>query len=446
MSVSRQTRSLRWMSVAGLVAASLIITTSRAARADTQDEQPWTLRDDPKVALADLNRFIEDQGLAGTDAESIIRALHDDLLESYRIDAERKAAEQEEISARQREWYAANPPRPGAVQSIPPFSHDGLRRETERRAYRRSIEREFSDVVIALLDGDRVEAWRRMGRAIERRDALAELRLMHGGNQSQPFIDVIRVAEAADLAPEHAALIAPILDRYDLEMAAAIDAMYAAEPELYRVMIEHRTTPVDPDSPAGKTRLEGLTRMATRQNELRAAVRDVNTRTLAEVEATLPEATRDRFLRGVRVEMYPMIYTTDPVEIAVEALLELDWITGAQRETIERIWAEYEPAREAILDRIVAATRRWESPEGEADRLAFRRAAWDNQQKLGEGVRYQDLEPEPLLPYMHEPSKERWGLAARTTRVLRAVLDPVQAEQLPLGLRLGLGWADDASR
>lgn len=227
------------------------------------------------------------------------------------------------------------------------FEPLGEKAESLRRAMNAAAEA-FKDDFRVMLTPAQLERWPRFERALRRERAAA------GGvvfvSVPGERVDLFRLLERIELSEEQRAELDPALERYELELDAALTE---------RLRISERLPSPQPPGPGAPApvlaRLEDPEALTRWLDEMRSAsirIRDLNRRFAREAESVMtPEqaaAFRDRFLR----ESYPSVYAARRRgEEAIRRALALDDLTPEQAHRLEELRETYLRQSEALDER-----------------------------------------------------------------------------------------------
>lgn len=226
---------------------------------------------------------------------------------------------------------------------------EALNEKTEslRRAMNAAAEA-FKDDFRVMLTPAQMERWPRFERALRRERANS------GGVvfMSVPGerVDLFRLLDSIDLSDEQRAELDPALERYELELDAALTE---------RLRINDRSPgprPAGAGVPAPVTvRIEDPEALTRWFDEMRGAsirLRDLNRRFAREAESVMtPEqavAFRDRYLR----ESYPGVYAARRRgEEAIRQASSMDDLTAEQGQRLDELREKYQRESEALDER-----------------------------------------------------------------------------------------------
>lgn len=280
--------------------------------------------------------------------------------------------------------------------------------------------------VRATLSDAQKEKWQAFDRFMRRE------RTIPLGAISGEQVNLFLVVDEAGLTPETMASITPILDRYELELDAALRARneFAEQSEIKVLRA------------AQSSNTREVEEIARRASELHKVVRDVNDRYRVELVAALPEENRAKVDRAALVAGYERVYRPTQAERSFDAALEFPDISPELRTAIESLQTQYGVDVQTLNERIMMQMKKQEPAElvEESGRLVALANGVPPMPGMGRrfggpGGQGGQAGTDPL----GELFTKRGDLSESYVRRLRELLTPEQQAQLPQRNRGGGG-------
>ncbi|MCC6660279.1 MAG: hypothetical protein IT437_05280 [Phycisphaerales bacterium] len=265
----------------------------------------------------------------------------------------------------------------------------------EARASRKKMDAAFLDDVKAVLTADQSARFPQLERLI-RRDRMLPRGLMSGER-----VNVVELAEQAELPAEVKAQADPVLEQY--------------QEELDRALVKRTEVTEDTMRQAGVLFRDGDMEKAEalldKAREAAVAVRDVNTKYARQIEGMLPDDKKAAWQDAVRRASFPQIYRPTQASRALEAAAGFADLDDTQKTGIAALQASYTRDSAGVNLRL-----------GEAQQKAEETMSVMEIMRRGRG---QDDGP------LGDLRRERRDLDRTTLDNLKKILRPEQVERLP---------------
>lgn len=207
-----------------------------------------------------------------------------------------------------------------------------------------TMREELLGAIRVTLSKEQTDRWAAFDRYMRRE------RTLPLGAISGEQVNLFLVVDEAGLPPEIVTQITPILDRYEMELDAALVArnqfLEASEIKFLRAAQDSNQREVE--------------ETAKRASELHKAVRDLNDRVRIELVAALPEEIRAKVERAALVAGYERVYRPTQAERSFEMALGWEAITPEVRSAIENLRTQYGADVAPINERIMSQLRKQE--------------------------------------------------------------------------------------
>lgn len=267
--------------------------------------------------------------------------------------------------------------------------------------------------------------WEKFDRFMRRERSIPQ------GVLSGESVNLFEVVDDAELAPEAMAPLASILDRYEMELDAALRARdsFLDQSEIKFLRAAQTSNQREADE------------TARRASELHKAVRDLNDRIRDEIVAALPEEKRASVKAAALRAGYERVYRPTQTDRAFEVALELEDLSPESKPLIETLRAQYEAEAASINERIMQQVQKQDPQDviDDAGRLTSMLNGMPPPGGFG-GGRFGGPFGEQSGP-LQEMFTKRGDLGDTYMRRLRDLLTPDQQAKLPQRQRGGRGQA-----
>jgi hypothetical protein len=272
-------------------------------------------------------------------------------------------------------------------------------------ADRRVLREEFLLNIKGTLSADQIARWPRFERTLRREKELPKGEL-HGES-----VDLYSLFRSQRLPYEIEESVDPLLDQYEVELDAALDARRQRIDSLQDGIKEAMASM---DFDAGLAATDSIM-------QTRVAVRNVHDRWIEVIAEALPSPHAETFRRNALERGYPKAFRPTAIPRLLESARQVPDLTDEQISALDSIEIEFNASLASIENRIVETIRR-EQP-AEARRKVERMIARRN----GEAV---SREPSPEDKMVAEKN----DLVEETRRRILAVLTPEQTGKMPGGV------------
>lgn len=283
-----------------------------------------------RISSDDLERYAQKLGLAEEQRQALT-VLHEAYLEAHQARAAAVRAEMEDARDAFRETRD-----PSVFQEIGQ-SMQAFRQEAT------AAEKQFMDDFQALLTPEQAAGWPALDRQRRRETTLRR------GLISGERVDVVRLVDELDLAPEQRAALEPMLDAYSQELDPAL----VKRNELFEAAMSQGPQFFQAFRDGGDT--AAAEKMITEGRDAAIRVRDINRKYAAQIAGLLAPEQGQAFTARVKRESFPAIYTQRYAAQVSEAALKFEDLTDAQRGSLEAIRESYQRETDALNARAEAA-------------------------------------------------------------------------------------------
>lgn len=373
----------RWRMVASLAAAGLL---SMAAIGQPErgfggfrgGEDQYA----PPVSSRDMDRYADMLGL-DQEQRALAEALFEGYMEQFQAEARQVREQTDQLRARaEQEGNREGWREMGQI----------MQRFGERRG---EMEQSFLADVRSLLTAEQAERWPKVERARRRENTLRM------GRVSGEAVDLIRLVDEAELDEATNRDLAPILERYELDLDRALvkrNEIYESARERMREAMESGDR-------------EGIQDLFEEGRDAGVRIRDLNARYARQVEAMLPEQARSAFADAVKRASFPQVYRATYADRVFEAVDQMRSLSEDQRSAIASLRERYRREVGSINDEMCRAIA---AQEEDASMGQMFRGPRGGEDDAASGLR-----------------QRKRDLDQGTVESLRKVLTPEQATQLP---------------
>lgn len=342
----------------------------------------------PVINARDLERVTKVLTLT-TDQLEVVKTLHEGFAAQARQITEGTQAQMEKAREEFRESRD-----PEVFQSLRPVME-------KARADRKKAEQEFMSDIQAVLTPEQQAKWPSFERATRRETTLRQ------GLMSGERVDLFRLIEKLELAPEAIEPLKPVLDGYE----ADLDRELVTRAKVYEESMEKMSRLRDMGD------MEAMQEVIEKGREASVRVRDVNRRYARQVKDLLPTDKREAFEADVKRESFPDVYRESLATRAITAAMGFADITPDQKEQIMAMRESYTRTLDAVNTKLAAAI--------EENEMTFNISQM--MQRRGEESPVGQLRT------------ERRDLDRSTIEKLRGILTEAQVERLPQPEQRGEG-------
>jgi len=336
----------------------------------------------PTVNSREIERLTKIVGL-DKDQQEAVKTLFESYQEQFRARSQDLRTRME----RTREEFR---------DSRDPTVWQNIRGDFEKfRPVREEMEKSFMSDVKTVLREDQQATWPKFEMTLRRARGLSR------GRMSGERVDLLAIVERADLPADSKALVAPLLDQYEVDLDRALTARMEFEQEQ---MAKGFDAFQNGD-------MEAVQKMIESGRKLSIAVRDVNRRYARQVEDLAPEDKKPVIAAEVKRQSFGRIYNETRAERLVKAAQGMKDLTEEQRASVETLASSFGREVASLNDQLAKAQEKTE--------MTF---TADNMMSMFRGG-----EGGP----MDELYTKRRQLGTRTEDELRKLLTPEQQEQLP---------------
>ncbi len=266
------------------------------------------------------------------------------------------------------------------------------------REERNKMEETFFADVQAVLTPEQIELWPKVERTRRRE------RTVGRGMMSGERLDVIKLVEGIEVTPQIKAEIAPILERYEIDL----DRELINRNKIYDEGFGQMTRMGGGDREQMETQMQ---QMMTRAREASVRVRDINRKYARQISALLPDTVRASFDRKVQETSFPNVYRPSGAARQITAAAGFGDLDADQKAAIAALRESFDRKLEAVNTRLAAATEEAEMSVTVGQIMRMR--GGDDQGPVG------------------ELRSERRALEQATAESLKKILSPTQIERLP---------------
>ncbi|MBK9189727.1 MAG: Spy/CpxP family protein refolding chaperone [Phycisphaerales bacterium] len=342
----------------------------------------------PVISARDLERVSGRLGLAPEQLD-VVKTLHEGFAAQARQITEAMQTQMEKARDEFRESRD-----PEVFQSLRPAME-------KARADRKKAEQEFMSDVQAVLTPEQQAKWPSFERGVRRETTLRQ------GLMSGERVDLFRLVERLELAPEAMEALRPALDGYE----ADLDRELVTRAKVYEESMEKMSRMRDMGD------MEAMQDVIEKGREASVRVRDVNRRYARQVADLLPSEKRSAFEADVKRESFPDVYRESQATRSFNAAMGFADLSAEQREQLLAMRESYTRTLDTLNTKLAAAI--------EENEMTFNISQM--MQRRGE--------ESP----MGQLRTERRDLDRATIEKLRGILTEAQVEKLPQPEQRGEG-------